>query len=263
MRTKGLSYIIFFMLLILSSCSKERVPSTTTKVTYQPNIIEDGYVSKVDNLYHKYAVYLPDNYYSSESTPLIIFLHGAGGGRNPEDLTKKGPYRAINKGIKLDFVVASLLNPDIILHGREMVNLWNSEVINEFLEKEIKVLYKNIDIKRIYITGHSMGAGGTVRYAADYPEKVAAIVPISGGRLPEEKKCNLKEVPAWFFHSKDDIAVPISVSQNTVDLINSCLPTVIPKFTVFNKLGHGISYFIYDKSDEEIDIYSWMLQYSK
>ena len=39
----------------------------------------------------------------------------------------------------------------------------------------------NIDTRRIYLTGHSMGGYGTWRTASLYPERFAAIVPICGG----------------------------------------------------------------------------------
>ncbi|TVZ57170.1 phospholipase/carboxylesterase [Lutibacter sp. Hel_I_33_5] len=278
MKKSKLGYIIFFTLLILSSCSKERSDtefiSTENKINNEneskieskidekgknksnndvvrSEIIEGGFNSLVDNQYHKYVLYVPDSYYTSQSTPLIIYLHGASSTAK-DDLKVKGPFRAINKGIELDFVVASP-------HSRG----WNPKVVDEFLENIVLKHFENIDSKRVYVTGHSMGGFGTLDFAVEYPEKVAAIIPIAGANLESGRKCNLRDIPAWFFHSRDDKAVPFSFSENAVNLINTCCPSIPPKFTIFETKGHGISWFIYNKSVEEIDIYSWMLQYSK
>ena len=66
------------------------------------------------------------------------------------------------------------------------------------------------------MTGLSMGGGGTWLYAGDYPEKLAAIVPICGAAdvsRPEE----LVNIPIWAFHNEGDPVVDV---QQTFDWIN-------------------------------------------
>src|SRR5438105_4392664 len=55
-------------------------------------------------------------------------------------------------------------------------------LITQVLEKT-KQEY-NVDAKRLYLTGLSMGGGGTWAYASKHPDLFAAIAPLCGGGDP-------------------------------------------------------------------------------
>ena len=56
----------------------------------------------------KYLLYLPDDYESRDSWPLILFLHGAGERGDSLELVKiHGPPKLIAEGKKFPFIVVS------------------------------------------------------------------------------------------------------------------------------------------------------------
>ena len=67
--------------------------------------------------------------------------------------------------------------------------------------------------------------------AAAYPNKVAAIVPISG-RTDLTKACLVKDIPAWVFHGDNDPTVNDDYSIDFVNAVKNCLPrSATPKLT--------------------------------
>ena len=96
----------------------------------------------------KYLLYLPDDYESRDSWPLILFLHGAGERGDSLELVKiHGPPKLIAEGKKFPFIVVSPQVPQD--------EWWKPEVVLDlldFLEDKYRV-----DQTRIYLTGLSMG----------------------------------------------------------------------------------------------------------
>jgi len=75
-----------------------------------------------------------------------------------------------------------------------------------------------IDEKRIYLTGHSMGAIGTWYLAAKYPDIWAAIAPFSGYGLPANV-AKMKGLPAIVIHGDADPTVPVAGSRLMVEAL--------------------------------------------
>ena len=128
----------------------------------------------MDNtLPYRMLLYLPEGYSDrGQPSPLLIHLHGAGArGTDLALLRREGLSRLIHKGLDLPAVVAS---PQC-----QQGQTWDSKQLMAVVDY-LKDSY-NIDTRRIYLTGHSMGGYGTWRTASLYPERFAAIVPICGG----------------------------------------------------------------------------------
>jgi predicted peptidase len=97
-----------------------------------------------------------------------------------------------------------------------------------------------VDPDRVYLTGISMGGYGTWHLGARYPERFAAVAPICGYGLVSQgfpgRVCNLRDVPVWAFHGKQDEIVPPAECQELVDTLRACGGTV--RFTVYPDADH-------------------------
>lgn len=215
-----------------------------------------------------YYEYLPQGYSPTDSKkwPLIIFLHGVGevgnGGSQLSTILRTGLPQVIQKGKNLPFVV---------IMPQATFQWWDVNAIDQLYEY-VKVKYK-IDPNRFYLTGLSLGGIGTWQYTTYFPQKVAAMVSISGngggGYL-----CTITDIPIWDFHGDAD---PTVVIQGDIDAINTvntqCKVSPKAKLTVYPGVGHNCWDRTYDGTGMgteskaydpfKMDIYSWLLQYSK
>lgn len=222
-------------------------------------------------------VYTPSGYTQDQSEyPLLVFLHGwdpAGyTGTDEAELNKlligTTPPGLIQSG-KWDpsfpFIVASPKLKDY--------PYWRHQDIHEFI-KYIIDTYR-VNTRRIYLTGLSLGGGGTWYYVGERGEDnyVAAIVPISA-RGEERIVSNLTNVPIWAFHGDSDTTVPPYDNYGSVPLvaaINANNTEIIARITVFKNTGHVAWDRVY--ADQftpsttghsfDVSIYDWMLQYTK
>jgi predicted peptidase len=113
-----------------------------------------------------------------------------------------------------------------------------------------------VDVKRIYLTGLSMGGTGTWTLAAAYPEIFAAIAPICGRSFYTLAK-RLKDLPAWVFHGEDDEVIPADESRQMTDALNEVGADI--KLTLYPGVGHNSWTRTYDNPE----LYDWFLSHSR
>ena len=204
----------------------------------------------------KFLEHLPCNYNSVPSHPVLVFLHGLGEvGSNINAVKKHGPPKLIDRGEWGDrpFIVIS---PQLPSGG-----WWPNGLIDDVIE-HVKRNYK-VDENRIYLTGLSLGGIGTFHYAANYPDKLAAVVPIAGCSN-NDNNCKMKDVPTWAFHGDKDTVIWPSCSKNAINGINACEPAPGKPavLTLYPNVGHDSWTRTYDLSAGH-DIYSWLLSHDK
>ena len=190
-----------------------------------------------------YLLYLPDEYDSKESWPLVLFLHGAGERGNNFELVKKhGPPKLTAEGKTFPFIVVA---PQC---AEELS--WEPMELATLLDEIVKT--HNVDLDRVYVTGLSMGGFGTWRLAAYTPERFAAIVPICGGgdEFWAKRYVNL---PTWVFHGALDTAVPLKRSEEMVAAMKKA--GCEPKFTIYPEAKHDSWTETYDNPE----LYEWLL----
>jgi predicted peptidase len=182
---------------------------------------------------------------------LILFLHGSGEtGTDGKKQAQTGLGSAIKKHEKTF--------PFIAIFPQSQKRTWKADsedglramAILDVVQKEYKV-----DPKRVYLTGLSMGGMGTWSFAAKYPEKWAAMVPICG---PGEvgTAAAIKDIPCWcFWGDKDGFA-------------NTSMPKMVkaledaggkPKQTVYPGVGHNS----WDNAYGTKELYEWLLEQKK
>jgi predicted peptidase len=195
-----------------------------------------------------YLVYLPEGYSElSNEWPLLLFLHGVGKRGNDLSLVKRnGPPKLIEEGKKFPFIIVSPQCAERTdWDNRSLI------VLLDFLESKY-----NIDHNRIYLTGHSMGGHATWSLAIQYPERFAAIAPVSGRGYSQDAVA-LKELPVWVFHGEKDDIVPIKDGNKMVKALEDCGANVI--FTVYPEAGHDAWTETYNNPE----LYNWFLKIRK
>lgn len=216
-------------------------------------------------------VYTPSGYdETGPEYPLLIFLHGWSpslGNEPLENAISSGPSSLIEAG-QWDPTY-----PFIVVSPQLKTSYWQPNMVHQFIE----YLTENyqINTKRIYLTGLSLGGGGCWWYVGEVDDNyAAAIVPISASGA-EHLVDNLKKVPIWAFHGRKDTTVEAYTGYGSVPMvqaINQANPTTDARVTVYPNLGHNAWTTTYNGSGRDhlqlhdeykVDIYDWMLSYKK
>jgi len=179
--------------------------------------------------------------------PLVIFLHGASlCGRNLSMVRRYGTIDALTRGLKLDAYVLAPQNPG---------GAWNPKKINNIVDWALKRYA--IDSTRIYVLGMSLGGYGTINYAADSPNRVAAAMALCGGGTSKTMQ-NLLEVPLCILHGTADRAVSWKASQYVVDKMLAAGDTTRLIYRLLPNQSHGaLARYFYTK-----EVYDWLFQHS-
>lgn len=174
-----------------------------------------------------YLTFLPKTYSAKgNKVPLIVFLHGSGERGSDLDKVKAwGPPAIVEKDPDFPFMVVSPQVPD----GQ----WWDTYLLKSMLDDVLKRY--NVDPKRVYLTGISMGGYGAWDLAIKHPDYFAAVAPICGGGIARMAG-RLKDVPVWAFHGLKDEAVPEAESARMIEALRAQGGNV--KYTVLPEAGH-------------------------
>lgn len=198
----------------------------------------------------EFLLYLPPGYDADgeKKYPFMLFLHGAGErGSDVSKVKMHGPPKLVEGGTNFEFI---LVSPQCPADQR-----WN---INH-LDKLVTQLTREyrIDGDRMYLTGLSMGGFGTWHYAAKYPDKWAAIVPICGGGDPETA-ARIAHIPTKIFHGAEDEVVPPEKSK---EMYNALLNAGAEDVTL--KIYEGVAHNSWEPTYQNMTLYDWLLKQSK
>ena len=208
--------------------------ATTMKASTAEELgIQTGFINKtmeVRGTERRYAVYVPRNYDPAKPWPLIVFLHGAGE-RGDDGLlqTEAGLPSALRRNA--DAFPAVMVMPQCPESG-----WWDKAFEDIERAYELTRAQYNIDPRRIYLTGLSMGGYATWLYGARHPDRWAALVPICGGGKVEDAPA-LAKIPIWAFHGADDSVVKPEESRKMVEAVKKAGGTI--HYTEFEKTDHN------------------------
>ena len=195
-----------------------------------------------------YALHKPAN--TKDKKPLIVFISGDGEkGTDIEKVKIHGPFKYL-KTHELD---AYVLAPQCKENEK-----WSIESIYELI---LKIQKENkIDADRIYVTGLSSGGWAAWNLALSYPEKFAAIVPISGfvDLIELESACKIANIPTRIFHGLLDDVVKVDYAISIYKELKKCNAKDV-QLTIFDDAGHDSWTKVYDNPE----IYNWMLKQNK
>jgi len=210
----------------------------------QTGLLVKAYRSDLDDTLQPYALYVPKSYDPKKAYPLLVSLHGAtsnhllnrrrvfGLGNRPGE----SDYEAIrNEDVTFPDVDFIVLSP----YGRGEVAGYNGIAEGDVLRAmdDVERAY-NVDKDRVYLTGLSMGGGGTWHLGLRYPDRFAAIAPVcavgdaslfpfSQGASAEDRALmdltgptvlaeNAANLQVFIFHGDEDPAVNIEHSRRLV-----------------------------------------------
>ncbi|HKK41315.1 MAG TPA: alpha/beta hydrolase-fold protein [Bacteroidales bacterium] len=187
---KNKSFFPFILLLIVSLAAGTLNNASAQKLKAGPQDL--SFFSSVDETDQPYAIYIPKNFDENRKYPLVIFLHGAMSNH------RLGLRRAFGQG--------NIQGPDFIKPGHvpaetdlEVTRYWPKLKDVDYIvaapyargtagyqgipEQDVYDVLAdvksrfNIDEDRIYLTGLSMGGGGTLWLGMTRPDIWAAIAP--------------------------------------------------------------------------------------
>lgn len=216
----------------------------------------------------KFLLYTPPAYANStESFPLLISLHGKGEwGTDITKLTSGNSTGMPSRLIYLNqwpssysfIVLTPQYNPPDI---NDPYPVWPPSHIDEVVAYVTRTW--RVKTYRMYVTGLSLGANATWNYTAAYPQKVAAMVPISG-RADLTKACALKNIPTWVFHGDSDPTTTMYYSKDMVEAIDNCQPEGIfnRQFNILHTKVHDGWNEIYNGSNG-YKVYDWLMKFNK
>ena len=178
--------------------------------------------SDADDTEQPYGLYLPKNFDENKKYPLVMMLHGAGsnhrlalkrvfGKTNEEGETDVEASRYFQPWEDVDFIVASPY-----ARGTAGYQGIPEEDVYAVLD-DVKKRFK-IDENKTYLTGLSMGGGGTLWIGLTRPDIWAAIAPVCPAP-PEgtfDLASNALNFPVHFFHGDADPVVPVAGTRKWV-----------------------------------------------
>jgi predicted esterase len=109
----------------------------------------------------------------------------------------------------------------------------------------------NLDDKRLYVTGLSMGGYGTWDVIQRHPALFAAAAPVCGG-ADESSAARIKDIPIWCFHGGADNVVPPERSRNMIAALKAAGGE--PKYTEYPGVGHNS----WDRAYSEPELAPWL-----
>lgn len=209
-----------------------------------------------------YVEHLPANYADDPNAtyPLLIFNHGGGAMASTaglRDATRAETLNAVvaNGGPSLAVFLNNWDSMDrFVMLSPQTVSLGYDDPVGR-LDAFIDYaeLTYNVDPSRIYVSGWSAGAGLSLAHAVFHGDRVAALAPIAAGvRLTNATLfpsgfCDIEDVPVWAFHGDQDDTITVDVSiDNHNSLINTCVPPVTPKLTIYQNVGHFVHHDTYE-----------------
>ena len=222
-------YILFFVFIIVSSLGATAQPNvssmssdawmkmitdnaanrTLDKNGYQP--VRKGfalYYSHVGNLNVPYLVYVPASYDPERATSMVVFLHGA--------ILARDSFRHKDPSIADEpiFEIADTFKTIVVFPFSKSDFAWPAQQLA--CENIISIIgqvqmHYNIDSKKIYLGGISMGGIATFWFINKKADLFAGFYTFSAMPPANTEYRHITEAhPLWSAHAEDDQTFPYS-----------------------------------------------------
>jgi predicted peptidase len=190
-----------------------------------------------------YRLFIPKDYDAQTRYPLIVWLHGAGGGGADNDAQISGDQ--IPGTHTWTTPERQAAHPAFVLVP-QTTGAWASSTaptLSPALTQVTAVLDSverefAIDPRRIYILGQSIGGLGVWNVVSNAPERFAAAVmlcPVPGDTTRAPRAARL---PVWIFQGDADTPSFVDGSRALVAALRAAGGR--PRYTEYQKAGHDI-----------------------
>jgi predicted peptidase len=211
---------------VLLCCLALLVASTASAQT-----IHDQVLDQKDGPAVSYAIWVPRAYHG-DAVPLILALHYGGDPRGAgRDMMRILVQPALGD------LGAIIVAPDSLDGGWSTPA--NERAVNALLVK-VEKKYA-IDLKKIVVTGFSMGGAGTWYWADKYPERFSAAIPVAG--RPTQSADSWR-VPVFAVHSRADQTMPIGPTEQRIGELKQ--RGINAQLVVLNGIQHYETYKFVD-----------------
>ncbi len=219
--------------------------------------------SDVDDSEQPYGLYIPRNFDASKKYPLVMMLHGAGsnhrlalrrvfGKSNGPGETDVETSRVFPEFKDVDYIVASPFARGTMGYQ----GIAEKDVMDVLADVKKRF---NIDEDRTYLTGLSMGGGGTLWVGLTHPDIWAAIAPVCPAppQGTDELAGNALNYPAWFHHGDKDQAVPVAVSRDWTAKLKELGSSV--EYTEYPGVNHNS----WENAYANAQIFDWFSKFKR
>lgn len=201
MKTKKILSLILCTLLLLSSFS---LCAFAKNDELQPlkELFVFGKGPETEGYSIDYRYFSPVKEGDTTKYPLVIWLHGMGDGEYDGKQVERSniaywaseDFQSRFKNAGGAFILAARSVEEQGLYWTDSLIFPLRSAIDDFIASN----KDNIDVKRIYVGGYSMGGKMTLKMATAYPEMFAAAFPICPAWVPGEEAAEvLKDTPIW------------------------------------------------------------------
>ncbi|MBC7982366.1 MAG: alpha/beta hydrolase [Candidatus Obscuribacterales bacterium] len=215
------------LLLVCSACTAvQNAPPAERGV-----VLKRSYEFTDANKSMEYALYVPKSYKKKTATPLIVLLHGLGSNPqqviNYDGITEQAEKRGYivaapfgynaggwygSRGQGKDFGGGLARQADDVPNN--LGELSEKDVLNvlNLVRKEF-----NVDKRRIYLMGHSMGGGGSLYLGIKHKEIWAALAPMAPAiwSSPDELAA-IPKMPIIVVQGDQDNLVPVDRTRRWI-----------------------------------------------
>lgn len=207
-----------------------------------------------DDVERTYHTYIPSGYSGDEAVPVMFTFHGGGSYAIGQLAYSEFDVVAEKEG----FIVVA---PD---YGYSALGRFTTPGVAEFTSAiidELAGIY-NIDARRIYASGISMGGGASFTCAYELSDRIAAIAPVAAGTGRGERKLPRPTTIVFMYGTRDPVAS--NYGPNTYEAVhhfvkqNGCSETPsVQVWTPTEDDQTGITRFTYGggKNGTEIIFY--------
>jgi predicted peptidase len=212
-----------------------------------------------------YRLFVPEGYDARRAYPLVLYLHGAGG-RGADGASHLSSDVAALASDRVQAIGPSFVLAPQCPDGDEWVNRHDQPPFSNYAQDRVpesdasKMTFEvlklvgaryNVDARRLYVTGPSMGGSGTWDFITRHPHVFAAAVPVTGVNDPSRAPV-IAELPIWAFHGSRDEISSAANTRAMVDALRRLGSSV--RFTELEGVGHDS----WTQAYSNLEMYRWL-----
>lgn len=211
---------LLLTLLLIEPAAAQRQSSDDERMIDDSRVQHRSYEFPGTGEQIPFALFVPESYDAEVGAPLIISLHGLG--RSYDWLM--GYHGFLDYAEAGGFIVATPLGyirrgwygTEDVAQGAE-IRARSEEDVMQVLDRVLEEF--NVDERRIYLWGHSMGGAGTFYLAKRNPDLFAGLAVVAPAPRSSQSPADLEaysHVPILVMHGDADDVVPVDVSREWV-----------------------------------------------